>query len=416
MISDATLRRVLPAPAVALLGDLIRWLLWAVVAIVWVAYGLVYVRMIRMALADPAHTDFTIFYYTSRMVLDGQPMYGTSPATYGVAWPFPHLGNLNPPHLQALLLPLGYLSYSHALLAWVLVNLACLAGALAVIGRALGLAWSWPRFWLWGALVIASSAFTTVAVTGELTFLLMLPFTLGWRAWRSERWVAAGAWLGACASAKLFVLMYLPWLIWRRRWRGAAAFVLAAALAFAIGLAVFGLASYQQWVSTLSSATWAWMPMNASWNGFVTRVVHGGTGVLPLIPRLEALRATMAAIAVIFAVGAFVSTRGSGARDRNFLVLLLGALLTSPLGWVYYLPLGLGPLLGVLAPALRGPGLAALGRGSLALGIAGVLALYVPQELTLRGQPSGLATLTIASTYFWAVLSLWLAAATARTA
>jgi hypothetical protein len=74
MISDETLRRVLPEAAVDLLGDLIRWLAWGLVFIVWVSFLQVYLRMIRLTLADPSHSDFTIFYFTARLVADGLPM------------------------------------------------------------------------------------------------------------------------------------------------------------------------------------------------------------------------------------------------------------------------------------------------------------------------------------------------------
>ncbi len=139
MISDTRLRRVLPAPAVALLGDLIRWTAWAVVFVVWAAFAQVYLRMIHLTLAEPAKSDFTIFYYTARFVRDGLPMYGLSPARYGIAWAADHLGNLNPPHFQLVAAPLAWLSYRQALLAWVGMNLAGLVIGLTIIARELGI-------------------------------------------------------------------------------------------------------------------------------------------------------------------------------------------------------------------------------------------------------------------------------------
>ena len=111
MISDAALRRVLSASTVALVGDLVRALLWGLAVVVWLAFLQVYLRMIRLTLADPSGSDFTIFYYTARMVADGLPMYGESPARYGVKWAGEHLGNLNPPHFQLLFQPLASLPY-----------------------------------------------------------------------------------------------------------------------------------------------------------------------------------------------------------------------------------------------------------------------------------------------------------------
>ena len=75
--------------------------------------------MIRLTLADPSNSDFTIFYFTARLVADGLPMYGVSPARYGIEWAADHLGNLNPPHFQILALPLGHMSYGAALGVWV---------------------------------------------------------------------------------------------------------------------------------------------------------------------------------------------------------------------------------------------------------------------------------------------------------
>ena len=106
----------------------------------WVAFAQVYARMIRLTITDPTHSDFTIFYYTSRMVADGLPMYGVSPARYGVTWAADHLGNLNPPHVQLLLLPLGHLSY-RAALAWFVADqrrVPCVALDLAGRARAEG--------------------------------------------------------------------------------------------------------------------------------------------------------------------------------------------------------------------------------------------------------------------------------------
>ena len=111
MIADAPLERVLARRTVALLGDLIRAALWGAVIVVWVVFAQIYARMYRLTLEDPSHSDFTIFYFTARLVADGLPMYGASPARYGIEWAGDHLGNLNPPHFQLLVQPLAALAY-----------------------------------------------------------------------------------------------------------------------------------------------------------------------------------------------------------------------------------------------------------------------------------------------------------------
>jgi hypothetical protein len=417
MISDETLRRVMPASMVALLGQLIRWSAWALVFIIWAAFLQVYVRMIRLTLADPSHSDFTIFYYTARLVADGLPMYGVSPTRYGVPWAADHLGNLNPPHFQLLVLPLGHMSYGAALAVWVLISLTCLTSSVALIVRELNVPFSWPRLWLWGAFTISSAAFTTVAVTCELTFVLMLPFTLAWRAWRGRRWVAAAAWLGACASFKLFLLLFVPWLAWRRQWRALAAFFLCGAAMVAIGVAIFGVGSYGQWLETLGRIGWWWLPLNASWQGFISRILSGGATVAPLISRPDLVRAlTVAGSAMIAGLTLIAAARARPDDDRTLLLLFGGAILCSPLGWVYYLPLGYGPILGWMGAGRGWQGLRVLSSAKVGIVAAGLALLYVPHETTYAGQLSGLASVTIGSAYFWGVLCLWMTWLTPRPA
>jgi uncharacterized membrane protein len=407
MIADASLERLLPRRTVALVGDLVRASLWGTAGVAWIVFAQIYARMWRLTLADPAHSDFTIFYYTVRLVRDGLPMYGASPARYGIRWAADHLGNLNPPHFQLLIAPLGLLSYEWAFAVWTAVCSSALAASILVVSRTLQIQITRRRVVGWGALIISSAPFTTVAVTSELTFLLMLPFTLAWAAARRGRWRTAGLWLGVCISFKLFFALFIPWLLMRRCWPAIVGVGAAAFAAVAIGTLAFGAVVYREWVSSLGAVGWWWLPMNASWHGFISRCLLGSESVEPLI-RIAALVAPFAvAGSVVFCATTLHATQRLGRDGREidlaFVLLLLGAILGSPLGWVYYLPLALGPLVGVLWHgtwrSLSGPVLA-----SVALMGAG---FYVPQEEAASGQPSALMTLTVASAYFWSSAAVW---------
>ena len=358
MISDASLRRVLPSSTVALIGDLVRALLWGLAIVIWISFAQVYLRMIRLTLDDPSSSDFTIFYYTARMVADGLPMYGESPARYGVTWAAGHLGNLNPPHFQILFVPLASLPYGQALLVWVAFSFACLAASLVVIFRELQVPFTWTRFVSWGAFTIGLAPFTTVAVTSEMTFVLMLPFALLWRAWRRGQWVSAGAWLGVLVSLKLFFLVLAAWLALRRQWRALGACAVAVLVLVVLGGGVFGFDAYRLWTGSLGTVGWQWMAMNASWPGYASRVLQGGATIEPaiLVPWLVQ---PMAVLGAAFVLGATVRSTWRGLDDAAWrewalLVLLLGAILASPLGWVYYLPLAYAPVLGWMGAATAG--------------------------------------------------------------
>jgi len=441
MISDSTLLRVLPKSTVDLVGDLVRGLLWGLVAIVWLAFLQVYARLWRLPFTDPS-SDFTIFYYTGRMVADGLPMYGASPAPYGIHWEAGHLGNLNPPHFQLLFHPLALLSYGRAFIVWTVLSLAALAMTIVLIVKALGVSLTWSRALGAGALIVSSAAFTTVAVTWELTFFLMLPFTLAWIAARNGRWGSAGAWLGVCASFKLFFLLFVPWLVLQRRWRALGAGAAAAVACVLAGSTAYGIRTYAEWLDYLRIVGWEWIHMNASWPGLVARAVRGHEGIMAAVWQAPALERglSLAGSAIVCAVSLIAAWRvvagavwgrglaprpdpsgvsqagahGTGPtprleparQDLAWLILLLAAVLASPLGWVYYMPLALGPLAGVL---VSGTWKHLPPWGLLAIGIAAI-GLWVPQEVAASRQPSALATLTLASSYFYATAALWLGA------
>ena len=121
MLSDQTLRRFIrSSSAVAMLGDLIRTLLWVGVAGLiglWLWY---YGVLARNMAGELQMNDFGKFYYSSRAFLDGTDMYGPNPAT---AVPVTHaetrqFWNMNPPHFHLLILPLARLPPLVALALW----------------------------------------------------------------------------------------------------------------------------------------------------------------------------------------------------------------------------------------------------------------------------------------------------------
>jgi alpha-1,2-mannosyltransferase len=407
MIADATLERVLPARTVALVGDLIRALLWGGVALIWLVFGQIYARLWRLTLVDLSNSDFTIFYFTARLIADGLPMYGASPARYGIHWVADHLGNLNPPHFQLIVQPLAWLTYQQAYAVWTAASLAALSASALLAVRALGGQITWRGLLIWGAVLMSAAPFTTVAVTSELTFLLLLPATLAWIEARKTRWAAAGAWLGLCISLKLFFLLFVPWLMLRRHWRALAACAAVVAGTTALGLVVYGPRVYLQWFESLGTVGWWWLPMNASWQGLVARTLEGSTAITPLVHAPALVKPLAVVGAALICAATVWRTRGSdsGTRqiDTAFLLILLGAILGSPLGWVYYLPLIVPPLAAVFTTGSW----RVLPRPTLIVLLLAAAGLYVPLEQAAANQPSAVVTLTIASVYFWSSVALW---------
>ncbi|MGE4054709.1 MAG: glycosyltransferase family 87 protein, partial [Vicinamibacterales bacterium] len=278
MISDAALRRVLSDAAVRLWGDVIRALsLTAVLAIcaAWLAY---YWFSVKTVLLPLNMNDFGKFYYSARLFLDGGNMYGPSAATLIpiTETTSRHFWNMNPPHFHVLLLPLAMLGPAPALLVWTAGNLVCLGVSIFLVVRTLHLR-AHVFGILWSTLAALSFAATgAIVITGQLTFLLLLPFTVAWVAARQGNWTKAGGYLGLCIAAKPVLLPFLGYLLVKRRWASAGVACAVMAASFMTGIAVFGWQAHKDWLSVLSSVDWPWATMNGSVLGVVTRNLAPG--------------------------------------------------------------------------------------------------------------------------------------------
>lgn len=98
--------------------------------------------------------------------------------------------------------------------------------------------------------------------------------------------------------------------------------------------------------------------------------------------------------------------------DRGFALLLLAALLLSPLGWIYYLWIVVGPLVVLIhywyneESETKRSTLMRIRNSILFISCFGV---FLPLPVVVLHQPSLAATVTYGSSYFWTFLFLWLA-------
>jgi len=362
--------------------------------------------------------DLGKFYYDAQAFVEGGPMYGLSPATNVQLseTTSKQFLNLNPPHMHLIMLPLAFLDPPDVLGVWLLSGLACLA---VVVWKALRATGTIPstRLLLWSGLALASSAaFGSILVTGQITMHLLPLITWAWIAARRQRWNQAAVALGLCISIKPFLLVFLPWLAIRGRVSAACLSLLAVALCFAVGVAVFGVDNHSAWLAALSAIDWHDMPLNASLLGFLERALRDTFYFEPLIDAPTLPRALWLAGFTLIGLASLSTAlldRSSEATDRAFCILLLASLLMCPLGWMYYLLLALPPAIGLLrcrnsehwGTSSNKKLAKAICVG--ALSIAGVL-VFIPTSFVIWGQPSGTMTISLGSAHFWTVFLLWI--------
>jgi hypothetical protein len=178
-----------------------------------------FVNALRRLYGDTG--DFGHFYHAARALLDGQDLY--------TSW---HHGYIYPPLLAFLYTPLALLREDAAAAVLLVCNLGLLLTAAFLAARELA-----ERFGVRAdattvaAVVLAGVLLTGDKLRGELqmwqtNLLLLLLFVLALR-WLDRRPVRAGVALGLAFNIKYLPLVMLPYLLLRRRWRAAAAFVAA---------------------------------------------------------------------------------------------------------------------------------------------------------------------------------------------
>jgi hypothetical protein len=383
--------------------------------------------------------DFGRMLASAELFARGQDMYAWTHATparleemYVI-----DLHNMNPPHLHLLLLPFTFLANrDHAFIAWWALSAACLYVSLRWTLEELGVEMTPARRRVAVLLGLAFTGTTAMLFTAQLSFLLLVPITALWRAARRGRWTTAGALLGLVLSVKPFLGVVLAYLVWRRRWRAAGACLAVCAACYAAGLLVFGWDNHVSWAERLrESEDWAWLPLNASLTGALTRLFSESIWYLPaaeLAPRtIWLLWLVVGGVLGLITLAATSSGDTPEAADQDLALLVLASILLCPLGWTYYLWLAGPPLLAVV---LRGWPLG-LDAGTtrrrwsrVLLAVMAVAFLWPPvltrlfqpewagpqadPSVPLLGdgtplQPAALATLTIGNVFFWGLLAAW---------
>jgi hypothetical protein len=375
-----------------------------------------------VAFESMPRNDFGRPLMATQLFLRGNDMYGETEAVRYQYKPTKiiHLWDLNPPHSHLLYIPLAVMPSSLALAAWFAVSGLCLYGSIQIIVSELGIELTPRRLWWLVIGLLSFSAMGIALVTAHISFPMTLVVTLAWRDARHGRWGKAGCWLGLVLSIKPFLLIFVPYLVLKCCWRGLAALGLTIAAAFLLGLVVFGVESHHSWLRMLSRAdSWAWLPLNASLYGMISRLFIQNpmfTSIATLDPGV--VRTAWLVLGIPAGIVALLRTLADPIRegaDRAFAILLVSAVLLSPLGWIYYFWLPMGPVAAIAygwgAERTRRAGGASglIGSPSGNLFLVSMAGMACPTFLVTSFQPSALATLLVGCIPFWSLLFIWLA-------
>lgn len=314
--------------------------------------------------------------------------------------------NLLAPHAHVIFWPLIGQTHVLAWMIWLGLGAASLAASIAIAARELRISWP-PVVWLLVALLAIGSGFGMSHVrTGQIYLAMTLPLTIAWRWDRHQhRGLAVGAIVGALATIKPLLLLFLPWWLLRRRWKAAGAMLFTVALLVGCGLLIFGVETYQAYLTSLQLVA--------------NSASHADGSILQTITRNFARSAAFAPVAILpsvaaqVAAGLLIAVAGvtfwrAKDGDQGWLVILAAALLLAPKGWVHAAPWLLAPIAGVWMIGSRAT------RVLLAVSAA---IMTAPETLPMLGQPNPWLTPWLGSMMFWMFVCAWLGGVitTART-
>ncbi len=204
--------------------------------------------------------DYPLWYWAGRQVLTGGDLYVLDDQrTFGF---------LYPPFAAVLMAPLSLFGRTFSILCVILLNLASWRAAVTLSDRLCGE--RGPKAWWVVALpsLLSMPLIVDTFNLGQPNLMLLALMLAGLALLQSERQWSAGAMFALATALKAFPVAVLPYLLWRRRWRAAAA--------MAIGVGVFLLivpAPFRGFERNLQEMkTWSQgMVLSASRDGFGQR-------------------------------------------------------------------------------------------------------------------------------------------------
>jgi hypothetical protein len=189
----------------------------------------------------PQASDFQDYLYAAHQIATGgDPYTSVVDTSQPGAWILSSR-YLYPPAFALFLIPLTWLPTDLAIRLWLLLIQAMVLGTLVLVYRVIGAP---SRREVLAITAVATTFFplATSVWTGAMNAVLLLMLATGWALWTRSRDAVSGVVLGAAAVFKVFPALLLPYLAWRRNWRGAFFMGLTGVGGLALGLMVSGWA------------------------------------------------------------------------------------------------------------------------------------------------------------------------------
>lgn len=315
---------------------------------------------------------------------------------------------VNLPLVALAFTPLVVLGRTGAQAAFTVIGVAAVVAAAAITIRELRAAGA-SRYAIVALLALNGPLMYSIRL-GNVSHVLLPVLALAFIWLARGREALAGIAFAVLTLNKLPFLLFLVYLVLRRRWIAAAAFGASVAAAVLASLSLFGAGLHEEWIGSVIGPFARW-PIGAynvqSISGLLAHYLMPGhlTDWVPLPPTLSF---TVARYAILLAIGSLVAVtlaRGGAPRHARELflelhIVLMVALLASPLTWTHYYAFVVVPLAGLFAECSRGR----------ERGIVALAAILVSLPVVLPRIPhpvaAALVERVLISHYVWGALLL----------
>jgi hypothetical protein len=271
--------------------------------------------------------DFEVYYRAGTRFLARQELYLESDGHFQFKYP---------PVAATLFAPLGRLSLRHAKLAWFFLSSSALLASLWLCAGLVGVARPARGLVLGLTLLVEAKFYGHELTLGQVNALLLLLLVLALRALVADRPIRAGILLGLTTAIKPYGLIFIPYLVLKRRFRSAMAAVVSIALLAVAPTVLYGwrgsLGLLESWRGSLARSTPSLLTSNdnVSLAGFWAK--HLGAESPWLAP---AVGLTALVMLSVFAATTWRSDASRTALLIDVSVLMISMPLLSPLGWDY---------------------------------------------------------------------------------
>lgn len=284
--------------------------------------------------------DFTSFYASTRASLTGDNPYYPWMAEY-LPVVKQILVNLNPPVSLLVFRPLAYFSYPYALAIWLaIIFCSGLLGARLVFYYSFSQeAQAKHRLLLYSVYLALFSSLMNISVA-QVGTLLLLGLMLGYHFCLQKKFYWAGIIWGFVITFKLFPALLFFYALKQKHLRLFWVMLVTVIFCMSVPLLIWGPEVYYQYYQAMSHIAWYNNTWNASLLGFLVRILtkidHSNDVTIAYL-----LSALMVLVLYLSGMG----EEKEGKNHQAFCLSLVTMLLLSPLGWLYYFPILLFPLL-----------------------------------------------------------------------